>query len=103
MLDSSRSDLLSETIVMSGATNPPQNVDTAFYQLVETKAENLDMTIYDVEAMKDNVRRAAEEGDEITAEDEIVMDGVLHHNEQMIRRDTIGLQQQAMLNNLKNK
>merc|ERR1712032_29217 len=76
------------------------NVDLAFTQLVETKADNLDLCLDEVAAMKEDLRDAVREGDQITAEDEIVMDDVEHHNSGIIRRDSIGMRQQEMVQKL---
>merc|ERR1712032_1741110 len=53
-----------------------ENVDLAFTQLVETKADNLD---------------------------EIVMDDVMHHNSGIVRRDSVGMKQQEMVKRMQSQ
>lgn len=75
----------------------PQDVGASFEDLVHTKAENSQMCLDELEDLKDELWDAAGEGLEITNEEEIVMEGVQHHNETVTRRDTIGLKQQELL------
>ena len=81
----------------------PQNVDLAFTQLVETKADNLDLNLDEVAAMTEDLRDAVREGEEITHEDEIVMDDVMHHNSGIVRRDSVGMKQQEMVKRLQSQ
>lgn len=61
------------------------------------------MDLDDLEYLKDDLWNAAGEGLEITTEEEIVMDDVSHHNENVTRRDTIGIKQQELLKNFQQK
>jgi len=80
-----------------------ENVDLAFTQLVETKADNLDLNLDEVAAMTEDLRDAVREGDQITHEDEIVMDDVTHHNSGIVRRDSVGMKQQEMVKRLQSQ
>ena len=84
-------------------SHEPQNVDLAFTQLVETKADNLDLCLDDVAAMTEDLRDAVREGDQITHEDEIVMDDVMHHNSGIVRRDSVGMKQQEMVKRMQSQ